>query len=248
MLNFIRKLSKSQKLTEKPQTSTGIPAKIAREVNKRLKPHGFVRQGSTFRKEVNGIVHIITIWADQYNDFEEGEFYIDLGVYDKEVYEISDIYPAPDSPKAVHAQLRNRIEDPALKPPFRTWHYTKDVDPSELAARMAHTIEVEALPYFNATQNRSELLTNLMDPKINNWFTGVDGSAVDIAILYGLTGDKAAAKKKLDAIIAGSKTFQQASSNWPPVSAQVSAHKRYLHISKKLGIELDLPPLPKKKK
>ncbi len=113
-----------------------------------LKLNGFKKDRLTWRRERNGVIHIVNIQLSQLNSKEKIKFYINLAIFNADFFEKKYGYKEK-KPKEWQCQKSERIEIvKGLRKSFG-FDITERTDEKEMALQLVTDLKIYALPWFD---------------------------------------------------------------------------------------------------
>lgn len=158
MLNIFRKTTKSISSNPSVPYSEALNYIASNIVGPMLKKYGYKKHGLTFIKHYNdNISAIINLQAFSYNNAESSIFFINLGLYNPTMYNLTYGAPIPDYPKEYHASSRWRIEQ-ISKRAKSEYEYRPNSDIYLIGVEAAQHIETYAVPFFENNHSLESLI------------------------------------------------------------------------------------------
>jgi hypothetical protein len=138
----------------KSQITKAIDQVVSIGIHPVLKERGFKKQGRTFQKHVDDLYHVVRIQGSQYNEFDSGQFTINLGIASPEIAAVWRGGKVPKNP-ASHMLLYERIGFLLPMKKDRWWRIGPGTDLSELAREVGDSLSRHALKFFEISAFRS---------------------------------------------------------------------------------------------
>ena len=171
------------------QTAQIIDGLIRDFIHPTLKPAGFRRQGRTWNRAVNDVVHVINVQGSGSNYGDVGQFTINMGVYVPSAHQYLWNFPQKQFVTESLCIIRQR---PAQLAYGRDhwWSFDSTTDLAQLGNDVRSVIVTHALPFLAPLDSITAVLAGFAD----RW----PARGVDHAVCSFLVGDTAAA---VDALV-----------------------------------------------
>jgi hypothetical protein len=148
----------------KSQITEAIDQVVSAGIRPVLKERGFKKQGRTFQKRVGDLYHVVHVQASRRNEFDSGQFTVNLGIASPEIATAWLGGRVPKNP-ASHRNmlLHERIGFLLPMKKDRWWTIGPDTDLGELAREVSDSLTRHALKFFEipAFQTTQALLEAL---------------------------------------------------------------------------------------
>jgi hypothetical protein len=174
-------------------------ANVVRAVAPTLKARGFKKQRHTFNRMAEpGLIHVVNFQMGQfpigaYQIDLYGKFTVNLGVFVREVYEMTQRSSAPAFLREYDCEFRVRLGE-LLTPPADIWWSLQD-DSTALAAELAGHLDGRGHAWFQHYATRDAILLLPREPATTPGWPIRAGVA--LAIMLKERGDRAAAAATL---------------------------------------------------
>lgn len=152
---------------------------IKHELTRLLTPLGFSRRGSRWVCWRGNLAQVIDLQLSK----AAHAVTVNVGVLDRDVYEIVNETSAPDWPDAPECTLTRRIGDLTADRRDLWWDIEADTTASAIATAVEHT----ALPFLRAHSSRPSLLAALDDSGAGT--NRYPFPALHLAVLHAASGD-----------------------------------------------------------
>ena len=114
-----------------------------------LKRNGFKKKARNFYREFENRIEVINVQAGKWNEGNEGQFTINVGVYYPDISKITDAVPVKGLPKEYDCTVRERIGLLTPENQDRWWKVDSSVNDSELAENVANQVDALCLPWLS---------------------------------------------------------------------------------------------------
>jgi hypothetical protein len=143
-----------------------------------LKKEGFKKKARNFYREHKNRIELINIQASKWNEGNEGQFTVNVGVYYPDIAKVTDALPVNGIPKEYDCTIRERIG--FLKPDKKDawWKINSSSNDAEVSENVANQVKELCLPWLDKMSNLDEVKSYIA--KNNRAFV-----AAGIALLQG---------------------------------------------------------------
>lgn len=156
-----------------------------------LRERNFRNKSSTFFRQNNDLIEVISPQKDKYNNESKGSFTINLGVYWPKAQEILGRICATFPPKEYDCTLRERLGTLFSAGQNFWWNIVPDSDIQRVGAEVVEKIHNYAMPWFVRATSADEA------PRIAH-----DAEA---AVLWALNGERLQAAAAIERALISSK-------------------------------------------
>lgn len=113
-----------------------------------LKKEGFKKKARNFYRELENRIELINIQASKWNEGDEGQFTVNVGVYYPEISKITDALPVSGMPREYDCTIRERIGLLTPENKDRWWEIDSTSNDSEVSANVANQVQELCLPWL----------------------------------------------------------------------------------------------------
>ena len=153
-----------------------------------LKNSGFKKKARNFYREFENRIEVINVQASQWNEGNEGQFTINVGVYYPDISEITDAPPVKGMPKEYDCTVRERIGLLTPENQDKWWKVDGSVNDQEIAENVAYKVKELCLPWLSEMSDLE---------KVKNYITNkLPFVAAGIALFQGNHGEASALIEK----------------------------------------------------
>lgn len=114
-----------------------------------LKNNGFKKKARNFYREFENRIEVINVQASKWNEGNEGQFTVNVGVYYPEISEITDAPPVKGMPKEYDCTVRERIGLLTPEKKDKWWEIDSSSNDSEVSENVANLVEEICFPWLD---------------------------------------------------------------------------------------------------
>ncbi len=114
-----------------------------------LKKNGFKKKARNFYREFENRIELINVQASKWNEGNEGQFTVNVGVYYPEISKITSELPVKGMPKEYDCTVRERIGLLAPENKDKWWKIDSSSNDSEVSDNVAKLVEELCFPWLD---------------------------------------------------------------------------------------------------
>ena len=122
-----------------------------------LKNEGFKKKARYFDREHENRIELINIQASKWNEGNEGQFTVNVGVYYPEIEKVTDALPVNGLPKEFDCTIRERIGHLSQDNKDTWWKINSSSNDAEVSENVANHVKDLCLPWLDVMSSLDDV-------------------------------------------------------------------------------------------